>query len=245
MSSAHCCCGHGHTLGNMAVYRPRQGTSAAKFRYGMGRLRRGSPCGMAKTSLALSNLRAAVIVIVVAFHSSLAYLASAPTLHTGFDQAPYKWQAFPIVNTHHWLGFDIFCAWQDVSLMSLMFLLSGLFSFHQPDPEGCGKICRGPLVAHRPALRIGGGFPQSPFLLSGIFHPHRQSERRRILERVARAAVWPAGPEWFLCNCWHSTCWPRRYTRSGPALLGISAGWENGRARNRADFSRSWSQRRR
>ena len=33
----------------------------------------------------------------------------------------------PIVDTHRWFGFDLFCAWQDISLMSLMFFLSGLF----------------------------------------------------------------------------------------------------------------------
>ena len=44
-----------------------------------------------------------------------------------FDDAPYRWQAIPIVDSHRWFGFDLFCAWQDVSLMSLMFFLSGLF----------------------------------------------------------------------------------------------------------------------
>ncbi|MGO9331932.1 MAG: acyltransferase family protein, partial [Steroidobacteraceae bacterium] len=29
--------------------------------------------------------------------------------------------------SHRWFGFDLFCAWQDVYLMSLLFLLSGLF----------------------------------------------------------------------------------------------------------------------
>src|ERR1039457_3275025 len=82
---------------------------------------------MSQASLALSNLRGIVIVIVLAFHSSLAYLASVPAQSARFDQAPYTWQAFPIVDTHRWIGFDLFCAWQDVSLMALMFFLSGLF----------------------------------------------------------------------------------------------------------------------
>ena len=33
----------------------------------------------------------------------------------------------PIIDSQRWFGFDLFCAWQDVSLMSLMFFLSGLF----------------------------------------------------------------------------------------------------------------------
>src|SRR6187402_871532 len=82
---------------------------------------------MSRTSLALSNLRAIVIVIVLAFHSVLAYLASLPAQPYAFDVPPYRWQASPIIDSQRWFGFDLFCAWQDVGLMSLMFFLSGLF----------------------------------------------------------------------------------------------------------------------
>ncbi len=80
-----------------------------------------------QSSLAISNLRAVVILIVVAFHSALAYVEWIPLPPSGFDDPPWTWRAFPIVDSHRWLGFDIFCAWQDVYLMSLMFFLSGLF----------------------------------------------------------------------------------------------------------------------
>src|SRR6476619_7392923 len=82
---------------------------------------------MSRSSIALSNLRAVVIIIVLAFHSVLAYLASLPATPHPFDDAPYRWQAIPIVDSQRFFGFDLFCAWQDVSLMSLMFFLSGLF----------------------------------------------------------------------------------------------------------------------
>src|SRR5207244_13431654 len=82
---------------------------------------------MSKSSIALSNLRAIVIVIVLAFHAVLAYLASLPVEPRPFDEPPYRWQAIPIVDSQRFFGFDLFCAWQDVSLMSLMFFLSGLF----------------------------------------------------------------------------------------------------------------------
>jgi surface polysaccharide O-acyltransferase-like enzyme len=72
-------------------------------------------------------LRAVVILIVLAFHSVLAYVAWIPPRTSGFSDPPYGWRAFPIVDGHRWFGFDLFCAWQDVYLMSLMFLLSGLF----------------------------------------------------------------------------------------------------------------------
>ncbi len=84
---------------------------------------------MSRSSLALDNLRAVVILIVLAFHSVLAYVNWIPPRTVGFDSPPYAWRAFPVLDGHRWLGFDLFCAWQDVYLMSLMFLLSGLFVY--------------------------------------------------------------------------------------------------------------------
>ncbi|HVC56116.1 MAG TPA: acyltransferase [Stellaceae bacterium] len=82
-----------------------------------------------RSSLALNNLRAVVILTVLAFHSVLAYLGSLGAAPFPFNKSPYEWRAFPIVDSHRWFGFDIFCAWQDVYLMSLMFFLSALFTW--------------------------------------------------------------------------------------------------------------------
>ena len=79
------------------------------------------------TSLALNNLRAVVILLVLAVQSVLAYLDFLPPSTYRFDEPPYRWQATPIVDSQRWVGFDLFCAWQDVYLMSFMFFLSGLF----------------------------------------------------------------------------------------------------------------------
>ena len=82
---------------------------------------------MSRTSLALGNLRGIVILIVLGFHSVLAYLDFLPATAQKFDTAPYEWVASPIIDSQRWLGFDLFCAWHDVYLMSLMYFLSGLF----------------------------------------------------------------------------------------------------------------------
>ena len=84
------------------------------------------PATMSRSSLALDNLRAVVILIVLAFHSVLAYVEFIPSARRALT-IRLMWRAFPIVDSHRWFGFDLFCAWQDVYLMSLMFLLSGLF----------------------------------------------------------------------------------------------------------------------
>src|SRR5262249_7409111 len=83
--------------------------------------------GPARASLAIDNLRGVVILLVLAFHSVLPYLAFLPAWPFAFDREPYLWRAFPIVDPVRWIGFDLFCAWLDVFLMSFFFLLSGLF----------------------------------------------------------------------------------------------------------------------
>ena len=85
------------------------------------------PSVLSRSSLALDNLRGVVILIVLAFHSVLAYIQWIPATAARFDRPPYNWRSFPIVDGDRFFGFDLFCAWQDVYLMSLMFLLSGLF----------------------------------------------------------------------------------------------------------------------
>ncbi len=94
------------------------------------------PADSAGSSQALSNLRALVILVVVAFHSALAYLGSLDPSPLKFDESPFKWRAFPIIDSHRWYGFDIFCAWQDVYLMGFMFFLSALFTWPSISRKG-------------------------------------------------------------------------------------------------------------
>ena len=84
---------------------------------------------MSKTSIALHNLRGFVILIVIAFHSFLAYLAWQPSSPVPFDSPPYHWKAIPISDSERWFGFDLFCASQYVYLMQFMFFLSGLLAW--------------------------------------------------------------------------------------------------------------------
>jgi Acyltransferase family len=187
---------------------------------------------MSRASLAFSNLRATVIVIVVAFHASLAYLASTPAQNSAFDRPPYSWQAFPIVDAQRFLGLDIFCAWQDVSLMSLLFFLSGLFA--------AGSLLRKqswPYMAGR-LWRIG-----LPFLLAILFLSP-PSYYPAYLVRTADPSltgfwaqwmslpIWPAGPQWFLWQLLAANAlaaglyaiWPKSI-----AHLGAAAAWAGNR----------------
>src|SRR5215468_4730688 len=96
-----------------------------------------------RSSLALGNLRAFVILVVLSFHSVLAYLHFLPAAPSGFDSPPYLWRAFPIIDSQRWFGFDLYCAWQDVFLMSLFFFLSGLFVWSSLTRKGTGNFLYG------------------------------------------------------------------------------------------------------
>lgn len=152
---------------------------------------------MATKNVSLSNLRGIVIIIVLAFHASLAYLVSAPPL-APFDQPPYSWQAFPIVDSHRWIGFDAFCAWQDISLMALMFLLSGLLTSGSLVRKGSTSYVYDRL------WRLGVPFLFAIVVLSPIsLYPAYLARAATpstfdFLQTWISLRSWPAGPQWFL-----------------------------------------------
>jgi glucans biosynthesis protein C len=150
------------------------------------------------SSLALNNLRALVILVVVAFHSSLAYLGSQPASPFRFDESPFQWRAFPILDNHRWFGFDVFCAWQDVYLMALMFFLSALFTWPSLTRKGSQKF-----LADR-LLRLGVPFAFAVTVLVPIalYPAYRVTADDPSLAAYARHYLalpfWPNGPMWFL-----------------------------------------------
>lgn len=151
-----------------------------------------------RVSVPLSHLRAVVILIVVAFHSALPYLASQPPQPYAFDAAPYHWVAFPIVDSERWFGLDLFCAWQDVSLMSLMFFLAGLFT-----PASLMRKGSLHYLADR-WWRIGLPFLFAAAILSPLayFASYRSTAADPSLaafwQHWRALPMWPAGPAWFL-----------------------------------------------
>src|ERR1700681_2531839 len=110
-------------------------------------------------SLALRNLRTFVIVLVLAVHSVLAYLGSLPQTQFAFDSPPYRWRSIPIVDSERWFGFDLFCAHQDIYLISLLFFLSWLFVWASLARKGSGVFLRERL------LRLGVPFVLAVFFL--------------------------------------------------------------------------------
>jgi len=152
----------------------------------------------AASSLALLNLRGLVILIVLAFHSVLPYLRYARSSAAPFDQPPYEWRAFPIVDSQRWFGFDLFCAWQDVYLMSLMFFLSAVFAWPSLARKGSRKFLGDRLV------RLGAPFVFGVTIVAPIalYPAYRMIAVDPSLIAYGRSLLalpfWPNGPAWFL-----------------------------------------------
>src|ERR1700694_4494529 len=153
---------------------------------------------MSRSSLALRNLRAIVILIVLGFHSMLAYLVWVPAAGADFDRPPYAWRSFPIIDSHRFFGFDLFCAWQDVYLMALMFFLSGVFVWPSLVRKGSGTF-----VADR-FLRLGLPFVLVAAFLMPLAHypPYLQTAVdpgvAAYFNHLLALPIWPSGPVWFL-----------------------------------------------
>lgn len=151
-----------------------------------------------RTSLALDNLRAWVILLVLAFHASLAYLNFLPAHPFAFASPPFEWRAFPIIDPERSVGLELFCAWQDVFLMTLFFFLSGLFVWPSLRRKGVALF-----VADR-MRRIGLPFILFVALLMPVaqYPTYLQSTQVPALGSYVGAFLalpwWPCGPMWFL-----------------------------------------------
>jgi len=151
-----------------------------------------------QASQALKNLRAFATVLVVSFHSVLAYLASQPATPQPFDSPPYQWLATPILDHQRWLAFDIYAAFQYVALMPVMFFLSGIFVWPSLIRRGSWNFFYGRL------LRIGLPFVFGVYVLMPIaYYPvYRVTAADpswlAYWQHWTALPFWPGGPLWFL-----------------------------------------------
>lgn len=153
---------------------------------------------MSKSSIAIENLRGFVVVMVVAFHASMAYLQSQPATEPPFDSAPHAWIATPIVDSARWLPLDLFSAFQFLYLMQLLFFVSGVFVW--PSLERKGPVA----FLRSRALRLGVPFLLGTCLLMpmayyAVYRVTAVDPSVPAFWRHWRALpFWPNGPMWFL-----------------------------------------------
>ena len=149
-------------------------------------------------SLALDNLRAIVVLLVLSFHSVLAYLKFLPPRPYPFDAPPYGWAAIPIVDPQRWLGFDIFCAWQDVFLMTLFFFLSGLFVWPSLSRKGPARFMRERMLRLGVPFAVIVVFLMPAAAYSSYLQSAADSDPAAFWEHLSKLPFWPSGPMWFL-----------------------------------------------
>lgn len=161
-------------------------------------MRATNSAAYAHASLAIANLRGVFILILVSFHACLAYLGSTPAPPASFDQPPFLWLAFPIVDERRFYGFDLYCAWEDVHVMALMFFMSGLFVAPSLRRKGATRFALDRL------WRLGLPFLFSTLALMPVaIYPvfHRLNPRAGLADYLAaycNLPFLPNGPTWFL-----------------------------------------------
>jgi hypothetical protein len=182
---------------------------------------------MSKSSLALTNLRALVILTVLAFHSVLAYLGSLGPAAFPFDNPPYQWRAFPIVDSHRWFGFDIFCAWQDVYLMALMFFLSALFTWPSLARKRDWKF----LSDRFQRLGVPFVFALIVVMPLALYPVYRVTAVDPSLAAYGRHFLalpfWPNGPMWFLWQLLALTVLAAGLHRFAPHWVELLGRWSS------------------
>jgi len=145
-----------------------------------------------RTSLALTNLRGFTIILVVIFHSLMAYLAYNPAPHPRFFPPPL------ISDSQRWIGFDLLCASLFVYMMQFMFLLSGLFVWPSLVHRGAGQFLR------RRLWRLGIPFVLGVYLTMPLAHlpvyllNNPTPTWSGFWSEWLALPYWPSGQLWFL-----------------------------------------------
>ncbi len=158
----------------------------------------GDRLAYAHASDAIYNLRGAFIFILITFHASLAYLGSTAGPPSRFDAPPYTWLAFPIVDSHRFYGFDLYCAWIDSYVMAMMFFISGLFVAPSLKRKGAARFAAERLARLAPPFLLCV-MALTPLALYPVFHRLRpEAGLAKYLAAYRALPFEPSGPAWFL-----------------------------------------------
>jgi peptidoglycan/LPS O-acetylase OafA/YrhL len=138
-------------------------------------------------------LRGFVIVMVVLYHTMLAYCTFGH-----FNPQHYMWSTAPIVDAQRWRGFDVAVLFNDSYFMPLMFLLSGLFV----RPSLGRKGARGYLLDRLRRLGVPFALAVLTIMPLAFYASYRMTGAAHgfgafWLQTVTQGP-WPAGPPWFI-----------------------------------------------
>ena len=196
---------------------------------------------MSKSSLALSNLRAVVILIVLAFHSVLAYLDFLPPRPTRSTARRIEWQAFPIIDSQPLDGLR--------HLLRLARRLPDVVHVlpvrpvrvAEPDAQAERNLSVRPLQADRRAAHPGRGVPDAACLLPDLPGVGGRPERGGLLAASGgRCRSGRAARNGFCGSFWSSTSSLPASTGSRRSAASCWAGLPRRRGRIPSATSSAW-----
>jgi len=168
-----------------------------------------SPAGLATEApptaglrdVPLDLLRTCLVLLVVVHHAALGYHAYAPPQER-LGAPSMAWTAFPIVDAQRLPGVEVGVAFNDLFLMSLLFLISGVFAWPSLVRKGARRF------VHDRMLRLGvpfavaaavlGPLAYYPTYLAGGPAPDVGGFLGGFWRAWLALGFWPAGPVWFL-----------------------------------------------
>ena len=149
-------------------------------------------------NISVGYLRAFVTLLVLAHHSFLAYCSFTPPPPASLVSKPRWWEAFPVVDSAHWPGFDVVVGFNDIYFMSLMFFLSGLFVWKSLVRKGAGRFAsdrwRRLGVPFFAAVAIVSPLAYAAAYAQGSAHPSMGG----FVAQWLSLGEWPSGPAWFV-----------------------------------------------
>jgi peptidoglycan/LPS O-acetylase OafA/YrhL len=145
--------------------------------------------------VAVGYLRGFARLLVFALHSAAAYY-SGPYPPVG---RAVLHQSIPVLDTKHFAGARILVAFNEISLMSLLFFLSGLFLWPSLSRKGAAAFLRERLVRLGAPFLVCGGLVAAiayypSYLLTAPPHPSLADYASAWLAPDR----WTTGPAWFL-----------------------------------------------
>jgi hypothetical protein len=138
-------------------------------------------------------LRAAITVLVVAHHSSLAY-----TTFANFDKTAYINSTNPIVDNKRWIGLDIFENFNDIFFMSLMFFIGGLFLTKSITKKGTAAFIRDRLLRLFIPFLLIGTLANLIAYFPSFYIAHNETNVIAYIVDFFTVEKWPVGPPWFI-----------------------------------------------
>ncbi len=144
-------------------------------------------------TLWLDYLRSALTVLVVAHHASLAY-----TTFATFHPEAYILSTHPVVDTHRWIGMDIFENFNDVFFMSLMFFISGIFVLPALRKKGVAAFCATGFTASSFLFFVAVSLLMLLAYYPAYYLAHHRHNIKDYIIDFFTTEQWPVGPPWFI-----------------------------------------------